>query len=87
MTKNQARCLAFIRTYFAEHGFAPNYPEIAAGTGLKSRGNAHTLVTALIAQGELIRTTAAARNLRLPAVDLSTVPTEALLAEIERRGR
>jgi SOS-response transcriptional repressor LexA len=85
MTPNQKRGLDFIRVYLIERGIAPSYPEIAAALGTKSRGQAHDLVSALVDQGELIRTTARARNLRLPDIDLSGVATEALVAEIERR--
>lgn len=86
MTLKQSRCLTFIREYIMEHGVAPSYPEIAEALGLWSRSNAHALVCALVNQGELIRTASRARNLRLPGVDLSRVPTDDLRAEIEKRG-
>jgi len=34
MTKTQARLLAFIRDYIAEHGYSPMIREMAAGIGV-----------------------------------------------------
>ncbi len=87
MTPNQHRCLNVVAGYIAEHGIAPSYRDIAAGLGTASRSMAHAIVGALVAQGELVRTTARTRNLRLPQVDLARVPTEALRAELTRRER
>jgi len=86
MTERHLRALSFIRDHIEKHGIAPSFPEIAAAIGTKSRGSAHTLVEALVRDGQLERTTAGARNLKLPGVSLAAVPTAALQAELERRG-
>lgn len=85
MTPSQKRCLDIVAGWIAEHGISPSYREIAVAMGGNAQGRAHDLVSALVEQGELVRTAAQKRNLRLPAVDLSRVPLEQLLAEIERR--
>jgi len=87
MTPAQKRCLDIVAAWIAAHGVAPTYREIAATMGGNAQGRAHDLVAALVAQGELIRTAARNRNLRMPTVDLTRVPLDELLAEIERRSK
>lgn len=89
MTPQQARAYDFIRDELAAAGVAPSYQEIARYLGLASKGSAHRIVDRLIDEGKLVRGGApgAARKLRLPdAPDLTVVPTEALQAELMRRG-
>ncbi len=51
MTKRERDLLAFICTFIEDRGKAPTYAEMAAGIGVKSRGNAHRLVRKLADQG------------------------------------
>jgi SOS-response transcriptional repressor LexA len=85
MTPQQQQCLDLVRTSIHTRGVAPSYPEIAKALGITSRGQAHAVVTALVRQGELVRTAATVRNVRLPDVDLRSATTAALEAELERR--
>jgi SOS-response transcriptional repressor LexA len=94
MTPRQHQILNFIRDYIVENGFAPSYREMAEGLQIVSRSNLHGTVSALVAQGYLVR---GARNGRrriyLPGAapgqltqTLSGFPTSALKAELKRRG-
>lgn len=85
MTPLQHRCLEYVRLFIDAHGYSPSYGDIAKEFGC-SRSQAFETVSALVDQGELVRTAAKKRNLRLPGVDLSRVTTEAMLAELERRA-
>jgi SOS-response transcriptional repressor LexA len=86
MTELQLRVFDFIRDRIERTGVAPNYTEIAAAMGSRSRGGAHSLVAILIRDGLLEKTGAGSRNLKLPGVRLVTVPAAALRAELERRN-
>lgn len=44
MTKRQKHALDFIKSFWAEHGYAPSYEEIKEHLGLKSKSNVHFLV-------------------------------------------
>jgi SOS-response transcriptional repressor LexA len=85
MTPLQHRCLEYVRLFIFDRGYSPSYGDIAKEFGC-SRSQAFETIAALIGQGELVRTAAKKRNLRFPGVDLSKVPTEAMLAELERRA-
>ena len=86
MTDREYRVLYFIRRYIEANGIAPTFPEIAEALGNKSRGTAHGIVTSLVRAGLLERTEGGSRNLKLPGVNLASVPTAALRAELERRN-
>ena len=93
MTPRQAELMAFIRTHIEANGVAPTYRAMAAAIGVSGVGHTHTQVKELIAQGHLVAEQDGLnrwRNIRLPGasrVDLRAVPTERLLAEIDRRKR
>lgn len=50
-TIRQHAILDFIRTYHAQHGYAPSLAEIALGLGLSSKGSIHRQVQALAEAG------------------------------------
>lgn len=51
LTRSQQKTLDFIRQFMEQEGYAPTYPEIAAGIGIKSVGVVHRYVQALIDAG------------------------------------
>ena len=85
MTELQLRFLTYIRDHIGTHGIAPSYADMQRDLGASSRGHAHTVVQRLIDTGHLVRAKGGRRNLRLPGIDLSAVPTPALTKELERR--
>ncbi len=53
LTKRQSITLDFIRTFLAEHNYAPSYRDIMRGTAINSPATAYTHVQALKAKGYL----------------------------------
>lgn len=51
LTRSQASVLRFIERHIAKNGFSPSYDEIAAGSGLASRGSVNRTITALADRG------------------------------------
>lgn len=86
LTLNELAALDFIRDVIAATGVAPTLDELAAAFGWHSRSSAHRIVESLIGQGMLVKTAARKRGLALASVPLlSSVPTDALRAELARR--
>jgi repressor LexA len=48
MTRRQKNALDFIKSFWAENGYAPSYDEIREHLGLKSKSNVHALVFRLV---------------------------------------
>ena len=65
MTEQQARVLAFIRSFWADHGFAPSYANISENVGIASRSGVHRVVHALRERGYLTLSPNRARAIRL----------------------
>jgi SOS-response transcriptional repressor LexA len=65
MTARQLHLMVFVQSYIAEHGYSPNYSEIAAGIQLASRGNIARLIYALEQRGYVRRLPRQARSLML----------------------
>lgn len=87
MTPAQHKAYSFIRTRIETTGVCPALTEIAGAMGVVSKSNAYRVIDALVRDGFLERgLVGTARNLRLVANDLTSVPTPALVAELERRG-
>ncbi len=87
MTPHEIRALDFIRERIAATACAPTLQEIAHELGFAAKSTAARIVDSLVWQGHLIRDPHKARNLRLTDTPpLTAVPTEALLAELARRG-
>lgn len=86
MTPHQIALLDLIRDAIERTGVAPSYDELAQKLGLRSRGSTHTMVDRLIRDGHLVRLTNQHRGLALPGVDLRGASTQALEAELTRRG-
>lgn len=51
LTRSQATVLRFIERHIAKHGFSPSYNDIAAASGLASRGSVNRTVKALSERG------------------------------------
>lgn len=74
MTLKQARLLAFIRDYIAQHsGAAPSQEEMRAALGFKSKASIHRLLAALEEQGAIERQTYSARAIIVLERDPVTV--------------
>lgn len=63
ITPQQRRLVDFVRAYIAKHGHSPNYDEIKAGIGLKSRGNIARMVQCLVERGHLVKNFNQSRSL------------------------
>ena len=48
MTRRQKNAMDFIKSFWAENGYAPSYDEIREHLGLKSKSNVHALVFRLV---------------------------------------
>lgn len=55
--------LRYIKTYIAEHGFAPSIPEIASGTGLSSTNSTRAHLLVLSEQGYIAMQPGRARTI------------------------
>jgi len=87
MTPNDVKVLDFVRVQIAVAGFAPTIREIGAHLGVKGRAPAHQIVDRLVREGHLNRLPHRERGLRLADTpDLRAAPTDALRAELARRG-
>ena len=51
MTKRQSECLAFIKQFWEDHGYAPKFEHIRIALGLKSKSSVHRLIHALRERG------------------------------------
>lgn len=67
ITPKMRQCLDFIRAYQADHGYPPNYVEIAAGIGLstKSKSAVNRLLISLEERGRIKRISGCARSISL----------------------
>lgn len=87
MTPVQIKALDFVRDRIAATGVSPTYLEIADAISAGSKSYAFRVVEQLIDYGALRRGPAGARrSLSLTEPSIFTVPTPALLAELQRRG-
>ncbi len=87
LTVKQAELLSFIRSEDAE-GRTPSYNEMGRAVGVVKSG-IHRLIGALAERGYITRAYHSQRSIRLTSPadgNISTVPIEALLAELKRRG-
>lgn len=85
-TAKQEQALAFVRDQLEQFGVAPTIDELARHLGGQAH-SARSIVEALIRQKRLIRTRAGQRNLAIVGlVDLTSVGTDAMRAELARRG-
>lgn len=48
MTRRQKHAMDFIKSFWAENGYAPSYEEIKEHLGLKSKSNVHSIVFRLV---------------------------------------
>lgn len=86
MTPKQKDGFDFIRARLERDGIAPSYEEITSELKLSSKSGAVRIVDALVEQGKLVKRPYRARGLALARVDLASVPTPDLVAELEKRG-
>jgi repressor LexA len=87
LTAHQAKLLAFIRAYSSQHAFAPSFREMMDGIGNRSTSGIHRLLSGLEERGYIRRQAHQKRCIiLLDAMGLDRASTEALIAELERRG-
>ena len=53
LTKRQADCLAFIKSFVAERGYSPSFREVGAACGLKNMSHIHRVIHGLRKRGHL----------------------------------
>lgn len=63
LTPKQTECLIAIMNYIDENEVSPNYDEIAAAMGLRSKSAVFRLVSALEERGHIIRIPSRARSI------------------------
>lgn len=87
MTPRQVEVLDFIRDRITRAGFAPTYQEIGKRFDT-TKANAHRYVNQLERAGKIRKFSNRERGIELAGdgVDLLTVDTDRLRAELERRG-
>ena len=86
MTRNQKRVLDFVRQQIEAEGVAPTLEEIRVEIGHKNKGSVHAILCGLIGAGHLVRQDRRERGLALPHIFLGDIPTDRLVAGLERRG-
>lgn len=87
MTPEMRRTLTVIQEYYAVHGVSPTFQEMMEALGLKSKAPIHRRVHALVARGHLVKLPGRDRAYAPveTSVNLSAIPTEKLLGELEKR--
>lgn len=63
LTPSQYKALQFIKSFTAEHGYAPSFQEIAHGIGIVSRGYVSKVIDALIERGAVSKFPNAQRSI------------------------
>jgi repressor LexA len=88
LTARQRDCLRFIETFQAENdGASPTFDEIRGALGLAGKSGVFRLLDGLEERGFIRRLPNRVRAIELiDRSPLAHVPTEALRAELERRG-
>ena len=92
LTKQQAKLLAFIKAYQRREKASPSFDEMRVAMGLASKSGIHRIVSSLEERGYIRRLYNRARAIEvlpephLPETPLATYSTDALAAEIRRRG-
>ena len=90
LTAAQAKLLSYLRVQ-QDLQYTPSYQEMADAIGLRAKSGVHRLITALIERGYASRLQNRARAIevfdtRREEDVLQRVPTDALVAELRRRG-
>ncbi len=65
MTPRQKMVLEFIKSYWAENGYAPSYDNIKDGLGAKSKSSIAALIDRLERRGYITRIPRIARSIRV----------------------
>lgn len=87
MTPFEAKALDYVRDTITRTGVSPSYEEIAHAIGAGSKSHAHRVIECLIIDGKLRRgAIGKRRSLELIGVNLRSVATDDLVAELARRG-
>ena len=74
LTQKMAELLAFIRDYVGRNDCSPSFDEMAAATGLNSKGGVHRLIVCLEDRGHIRRLPGRARA--IDVVDRSALPRD-----------
>ncbi|MFZ5749064.1 MAG: hypothetical protein ACOY45_15575 [Pseudomonadota bacterium] len=87
MTRLDLQVLDYVRTHIERTGVAPTIREIGAAVGQRGMRGVYNSLSRLIEEGRLRRSPNRSRGLSLAdAPDLAAATTEALKAELGRRG-
>ncbi|WP_336973470.1 hypothetical protein [Sphingobium aromaticiconvertens] len=85
MTPEMLRTLKFVQAYHAANGVSPTVREIMIHEGGKSPGPVSRRLQALVDRGYLVRLPGRDRNVAPAQIDLTDIPIDKLLGELERR--
>lgn len=77
LTPKQRRLLLFINGYIQRHGMCPNYNDMAAAIGAKSRGHITAMIDRLEDRGFVRRIPNAARSIEIVRLEPGSVSDEA----------
>ncbi len=80
MAERCQQVLAYIETYYYKHELIPSHREIGGGTGIKSPSQVKKIIDRLVEDGDLEREPGAARGLRLPRLNLFSIPLKGFIA-------
>lgn len=86
MTPEMRETLTHIQDYFDQHGVSPSYRQLMQMAGVNSTTSIHRRVHGLLDRGHLVRSHGRYRCYVPADINLSNVPTEKLVGELERRG-
>lgn len=85
-TPRQLQVLEYLRSYIAEHGYAPAMTEIGNHLGIRSSNGVNDHLRALEKKGLITREPFKSRAIRIVGEGLERYTTEQLQQEIERRA-
>ena len=77
LTPKQRRLLLFINHYIQRHGMCPNYNDMAAAIGAKSRGHITAMIDRLEARGFVRRIPNVSRSIEIVRLEPGSVSDEA----------
>jgi repressor LexA len=82
LTTQEHNTLQFIRSYLAQHGYAPRFKEIGLAIGVTSQGTVHRYVQSLEDKGYIERMKGNSRGMNLVELPLVSAPTIPLVGKI-----
>lgn len=86
MTPEMRETLTHIQDYFEQHGVSPSFRQLMEMADVSSTSAIYRRIHGLVDRGHLVRSHGRNRCYVPADINLSNVPTEKLVDELERRG-